>query len=143
MKIPQAGPGTPASRSRKATKAGEADAGSTFRSHVDDGSPSTSAATTGTAPLAALSSLLAIQEAPDPGSGRKRAVLYGDTLLDELKTLQVGLVEGWVSEDSLKSLSSMLDRPRPPIDDKDLNQVLDDIEVRAAVELAKLERQSS
>ena len=143
MKIPQAGPGKPASRSRKATKAGEAGAGNAFRSHVDDDGPTASAATTGTAPLAALSSLLAIQEAPDPGSGRKRAVLYGDTLLDELQTLQIGLVEGWVSEDTLQSLSNMLDRPRPPIDDKDLSQVLDDIEVRAAVELAKLKRQSS
>lgn len=143
MKISQTGSGTPAGRSRKAARAGEAGAGSTFRNHVDDGGPSTSAATMGTAPLAALSSLLAIQEAPDPGAGRKRAVLYGDTLLDELKTLQVGLVQGRVSEDTLKSLSNMLDRPRPSINDSELNQVLDDIEVRAAVELAKLERRSS
>jgi hypothetical protein len=142
MKISQTGPGAPAGRTRKSEKADRA-GDDAFKRHIDGGGSSASAATTGTAPLAALSSLLAIQEAPDPTSGKKRAVLHGNTLLDELKELQIGLAQGWVSEDSLRSLSNMLDRPRPAIDDPDLNRVLDDIELRAAVELAKLDRQSS
>ncbi len=141
MKISQAGPGAGTSRSRNAGKAGQADTDGVFRQHIDDGiAPSPKAA--GTTQLAALSSLLAIQEAPDPTTGKKRAVLHGATLLDELKELQVGLVQGWVSEDKLRSLAHMLDQPRPAIDDPGLNQVLDDIELRAAVELAKIERHS-
>lgn len=143
MKITQAGPGTSASRSRKAGKAGEAGAASAFKHHIDDGGATPSTAATGTAPLAALSSLLAVQEAPDATVGKRRAILHGDTLLDELRELQIGLVQGWVSEDSLKSLAHMLDRPRPAIDDPNLNQLLDDIELRAAVELAKIERDAS
>lgn len=140
MKISQTGSSTPVGRSRKAEKSGQTDAGGAFRQHIDEGASSAPAASMGTAPLAALSSLLAIQEVPDPTVGKRRAVQHGDTLLDELKDLQVGLVQGWVSEDKLRSLSQMLDQPRPAIDDPELNQVIDDIELRAAVELAKIDR---
>lgn len=143
MKISQTGSSVSAGRSRKAGKAGQADAGDAFRKHIESEGASSPQAPVGAAPLAALSSLLAIQEAPDPTTGRKRAVLHGDTLLDELRELQVGLVQGWVSEDKLRGLSRLLDRPRPAIDDSELNQVLDEIELRAAVELAKLDRRSS
>ena len=105
--------------------------------------PPSANASTSAAPLTALSSLLAVQEVPDPLAGKKRAVQRGDSILDELKELQVELVEGRVSEGTLRSLAHMLDQPRPDIDDPGLNQVLDDIELRAAVELAKLEQPST
>ena len=142
MKISQTGSGAPVGRGRKAEKTGMADADGNFRSHIDIGQTAEAKTPTGAAPLAALGNLLAIQEVPDPTTDRKRAVLHGETLLDELKELQIGLVQGWVSEDVLRSLAHMLDRPRPGIDDPELNGVLDDIELRAAVELAKLERDS-
>lgn len=140
MKISQPGSGAPAGRSQKSGTTGRTDVDGAFRQHIDDGGASSPKAATGTAPLAALSSLLAIQEVPDPTTGKRRAVSHGASLLDELKELQIGLVQGWVSEDSLRSLARMLDQPRPAIDDPGLNQVLDDIELRAAVELAKIER---
>lgn len=143
MKITQSGPNTAAGRSRKADKAGAADAGQAFRSHINEGDMPAAAATTGAAPLAALTSLLAVQEVPDPTDTKKRAIQHADSLLDELKELQIGLVQGWVAEDTLRGLAHMLDRPRPAIDDPELSRVLDDIELRAAVELAKLERSSS
>jgi hypothetical protein len=143
MKITQVGPGSPAGRSRKSEKTGDAAAGETFRSHLHDGDGAPPQATAGATPLAALSSLLAVQEAPDPMDPKKRAIRHGDALLDELKELQVGLVEGWVAEDTLRGLANMLDQPRPAIDDPELSRVLDDIELRAAVELAKFERSSS
>ncbi len=143
MKISQTGSGAPTERGRKSGRTTEANAGESFRRHIEADEPQALHAPIGSAPLAALGSLLAVQESPDPASERKRAVLQGDTLLDELKELQVGLVQGWVSEDTLRSLTHMLDQPRLMIDDPDLKQVLDDIELRAAVELAKVERQSS
>ncbi|MEZ5931387.1 MAG: flagellar assembly protein FliX [Alphaproteobacteria bacterium] len=142
MKITQTGSGTPAGRVRKAENKGGAAASQAFRDHIDDSPSAAPAATAGTVPLAALSSLLAVQEATDPTVGRRKAVLHGDSLLDELKELQIGLVQGWVSENQLRNLARMLDQPRPAIDDPELNSVLDDIELRAAVELAKFERSS-
>ena len=113
------------------------------RRHVATDEAPETRAPTATAPLAALGSLLAIQEAPDPTSGKRRAILHGDTLLDELKDLQIGLVQGWIPEGKLRSLAHMLDRPRPAVDDPELTRLLDDIELRAAVELAKIERDRS
>lgn len=142
MKITQAGFGTPTGRSRKADKAGAADTGKAFRAHMDGDAAPEATATTAATPLAALTSLLTVQEAPDPADPRKHAIKHGDTLLDELRELQIGLTQGWVAEDTLRGLARMLDRPRPAIDDPELNRVLDDIELRAAVELAKLEKSS-
>lgn len=142
MKITQTGSVASSGRTKKSEKSGGVGASQAFRDHLDESGTATSTAASGTAPLAALSSLLAIQEAPDSLTGKKRAILHGDTLLDELKELQVGLMQGWVSEDTLQNLSNMLGSQRPVIDDPELNQVLDDIELRAAVELAKLEKSS-
>ena len=138
MKVTGPGSGAPAGRSRKTDKSG---GGEAFKAQFSHGETSTAAAPAAVTPLAALSSLLAVQEAPDALSEKKQGLLHGHTLLDELRELQIGLVQGWVPEDSLRSIASMLDRPRPAIDDADLNQVLDDIELRAAVELAKLDRE--
>ena len=143
MKVHQPGPGTPAERSRRTQKSTHSHDAEAFKQHIAEGSVSMAGGPTAAGPLAALGSLLSVQEVPDPLAERKRAVMHGDTLLDELKELQIGLVQGWVSEDMLRNIAEMLDRPRPTIDDPDLNAVLDEIEVRAAVELAKLDRGSS
>lgn len=140
MKISQTGSGAPANRSRKADKSVDGRKGEVFKGQLGNEPLPSLSGPTGAAPLAALSSLLAVQEVPDQTSDRKRAVMHGDTLLDELQDLQIGLVQGWVSEDSLRSITHMLDGSRPAIDDPALNQILNDIEVRAAVELAKLEK---
>lgn len=140
MKISQTGSGASANRSRKAGRAAGAGAADAFKNHIQDEAASSASGAAATAPLTALTALLAIQETPSSTSDRRRALLQGDTLLDELTELQIGLVQGWVSEDTLRRVSHLLNRPRPNIDDQALNQVLDEIEVRAAVELAKLEQ---
>ncbi len=143
MRIVRAGAGTPAERGRKAGKSARPSDAEAFRKHISEDGASATAGPAGSGPLAALGSLLAVQEVPDATSGRRRAARHGDMLLDELKELQIGLVQGWVPEDTLRSLAHMLDRPRPTIDDPDLEMVLDEIELRAAVELAKFDRERS
>ena len=110
-------------------------------------SPSTSArapaATTGiapTTPLAALGGVLAVQEVEDPTAERRRATRHGHSLLDELRELQLGMVDGRVSEGTLRRLAGLVDGLRPSAADARLAAVLDAIELRAAVELAKLRR---
>lgn len=143
MKISQAGSGAPANRSRKASNTGDADKADDFKNHVQDEAASAPPAPASALPLTALSNFLAIQETSDQTSERRRAILQGNTLLDELTDLQIGLVQGWVSEETLKRVTHLLDRPRPNIDDQAISQALHDIEVRAAVELAKLEQDVS
>ena len=87
--------------------------------------------------------MLAAQEVPDPIEQRRRAVRHGQSLLAELHELQLGLIEGWVPEGTLHRLAGLLDGLRPAVADAKLDALLDDLELRAAVELAKLRRRSA
>jgi len=50
------------------------------------------------------------------------------------------LLDGSISEESLGNLSKLVRAKRENVDDPQLMEVLDEIELRAEVELAKLER---
>jgi len=93
-----------------------------------------------TAPLAALGGVLAVQEVEDPLARRRRATRHGHGLLDELRALQLAMVDGQVPEGMLRRLAGLVDGLRPSAADAHLDAVLDAIELRAAVELAKLRR---
>ena len=138
MKISQTSGTTAAGRKRPV--AGEKDkaAGADFAKHIDDAPSGSPLAPT--APLAALGGLLAVQEVPDATAERRRAAQYGATILDELDQLKLGMIEGWVSESDLHRLATLLEARRPGVADAQLDGVLDEIELRAAVELAKLQR---
>ncbi|MDE0725899.1 MAG: hypothetical protein OSB82_05430 [Alphaproteobacteria bacterium] len=84
-------------------------------------------------------SLLALQEAPDAAERRRQAVLRSTDILDELQQLRLGLLTGSVPRQRLQRLTKLLrDRPGGYADPQ-LDSIVADIEVRAAVELAKLE----
>ena len=65
---------------------------------------------------------------------------FGNRMLDLLDDLRHGLLRGAVPVSKLEGLLSLVRNQRDRIDDPRLAEVLDEIEVRAAVELAKLER---
>lgn len=88
-------------------------------------------------PLAALGNVLAAQEVQGGPLERQRAVQRGRSVLDELDEIRAGLLEGNVADAALERLSGLLQTDRPAVDDAKLNTVLDEIELRAAVELAK------
>lgn len=92
----------------------------------------------GTAPPAPIDPLLSLQEVPDGTARRARGVLRGHDLLDDLDEIRHGLLAGVLSHSRLSRLQNRLNKLRDR-DDVKLSQLLDEIEVRAAVELAKLE----
>lgn len=67
----------------------------------------------------------------------ERLVARGETLLDELANLRDGLLRGAVDRNGLERLRRSLAERRPTATDTRLEAVLDDIELRVAVELAK------
>lgn len=84
-------------------------------------------------------SLLALQEVPDAAERRRQAVLRSTDILDELQQLRLGLLTGSVPRQRLQRLTKLLrDRPGGYANPQ-LDSIVADIEVRAAVELAKLE----
>jgi hypothetical protein len=84
--------------------------------------------------------LLALQEVSDDPGGRNRGRRHGEALLERLDDLHLGLLSGRMSIDALERLSVMVAAKRDTVGDPRLSQILDEIEVRAAVELAKLGR---
>jgi hypothetical protein len=93
------------------------------------------------APVAAaapLDYLLALQGVEDPLHGRKKKVLMlARTLLDELEEVKGDLLAGQVSPDRLNNLMVMVAQARER-SEPGLDSLLDDIDLRVRVELAKL-----
>lgn len=101
------------------------------------------AAAAGLAPLTSLGALLAVQAVDDPLTGRRRARERGERLLDALDELRLALIEGRLPARKLGALQALVGEQRAATDDPQLQAVLDEIELRAAVELAKLEREDA
>jgi hypothetical protein len=99
----------------------------------------TAAAAAGVAPLTSLAGILAAQELDDSTVGRRRARQRGDQLLDALDELKVALLEGRLPAGKLQALRTLASEQRARADDPALQVVLDEIELRTAVELAKLD----
>ena len=70
------------------------------------------------------------------------AIRRADSLLDQLSELQADLLAGAVPAGRLRALTDMLRVRREGIDDPRLNDLIDEIELRAQVELAKFDNQS-
>jgi hypothetical protein len=89
-----------------------------------------------------LNTVLALQEAPDAtrGRARKRAKERGDMMLEHLDEIRMGLLLGTIPMARLEQLAQLVRAKREQIDDPKLLAILDEIELRAAVELAKLSR---
>lgn len=131
MKIDPSRPTIAANPTRRA------DAGGGFAPIGDDAAP-TVASTRATSATIAAQSVLALQGLDDPIAKRARHVRRGKDSLDALDRLQIGLLEGRAPGDARATLGRLL-REREATDDPTLNAIMDDIDVRVAVELAKLE----
>jgi len=90
-------------------------------------------------PLTALDSILALQGMDDSTDGRSRGLAHGEQLLDMLDQVRDGLLAGGIPRSTLNRLAVAVGRRHETFADPRLQGVLDEIELRAHVELAKLE----
>jgi hypothetical protein len=88
--------------------------------------------------VGSIDALLALQSVGTPLERRRRAVGRAGRILDLLDEMKVSLLAGGLSPDSLSHLVGAVREQRDRTDDPRLEGVLDEIETRAAVELAKL-----
>lgn len=87
-----------------------------------------------------MDSLLSLQEVGGGSDQRRRNHQHGEDVLDQLEELRLGLLSGRLSVSLLERIGKLLaDRPEDS-GDPQLEGILQDIELRAAVELAKLQR---
>jgi hypothetical protein len=87
-----------------------------------------------------VEALLALQDVGGPLERKRRAVRRAGRILDVLDDLKVALLEGELSGADLDRLRRAVRDERTNTDDPTLEAVLDEIELRAAVEVAKLEQ---
>lgn len=107
----------------------------------DDAAPATSGAASAplsqTSAVGSVDALLALQGAGDFTEARKQATDRAFSLLDLLDDLKIALLEGALPRATLVRLMDTLQSQRDATDDPQLEAALDEVELRAAVELAK------
>jgi hypothetical protein len=86
-----------------------------------------------------VEALLALQDVGGPLERKRRAVRRAGRILDVLDDIKVALLAGELSSADLDRLGRAVRDERERTEDAALEAVLDEIEVRAAVEMAKLE----
>lgn len=95
---------------------------------------------TSTQSIASIDAVMALQTVDDPAGRKSRAVKRGSRILDNLDDLKVALLEGRISADKLSRIADEMAAKKEDSGDAALNDVLDGIDLRAHVELAKLGR---
>lgn len=90
-----------------------------------------------------IGALLSAQEVDSSKTQAEVAVKRGTDMLDMLDQLKVGLLNGRVSPSTLNRLKTLATNPQKLDSHQDLKKVLNSIELRAEVELAKLAQQKS
>ena len=137
MKI--SGPGQ-TSQTGAARPAQRAAGGDGFRVANPSAGPAAAAGgVAGAGAVMGVQSILALQEVGSPLERRRRSVSRAGRILDVLEKLKVAMISGDVGADDLASLARAVREQRADTEDARLEGVLDEIETRAAVELAKLE----
>jgi hypothetical protein len=82
---------------------------------------------------------LALQGVGDALTGRRRAVKRGASMLDVLEEVKADLLVGRITPERLDILAEQLQSMRDRVD-PGLDGVIDEIELRVRIELAKLGR---
>ncbi|MCR9212467.1 MAG: flagellar biosynthesis protein FlgI [Proteobacteria bacterium] len=97
----------------------------------------TSSGVSTASPIGSVDALVALQGVDDSTEGNRKAVEKGEDLLEKLEEIRDGLLMGSVSADRLLRLKETLASYNLSGADPRLEEIVRDIEVRAAVELAK------
>jgi len=107
---------------------------------VDTGqAASKSAASQGPSGVSGVDALLALQGADDALTGKKRAIRRADDILDVLEELRIGMLAGTLSKTKLERLLKLVDSRRDSVADPELQDLIEHVDMRARVELAKYE----
>jgi hypothetical protein len=110
-----------------------------------DGAQETAASTrlASTLGIGSIDALLALQEVGGPTERRRKAVRRAGVILDVLDDLKIAVLDGGISPATLGRLIEAVRQERARTGDTRLDDVLDEIETRAEVEMAKHEQHAA
>jgi hypothetical protein len=143
MKVSKVKSGKSASSvSRKKVEQGH---GAAFAEHLKGATAGAGlSASTEAGAVNSVDAILAVQEADDQTQLRARrlGVQYGGDVLEHLEDLRRDLLVGAIEKEKLSSLAQKMRAHRRQTEDPRLNEIIDEIELRAEVEIAKLTRKT-
>jgi len=90
--------------------------------------------------LSSLDALMAIQEVNDVNSSNQKAIFKGKKILNLLDELKIGLLNGKIPKSKLDLILNAVKTKNNTTTEPRIAMILDEIELRASVELAKLGR---
>lgn len=118
----------------------KAKSGSSFALPEDGASEAPGASSTGQASAVhGLDALLALQGVEDEKEQKRKAVRYGFNLLDSLDALRIDLLSGRIPAHRIEKVLANLSLCKAS-GDPELDNLIEEINLRARVELAKLGR---
>jgi hypothetical protein len=103
----------------------------------DTDTPRNSSAAGSLRSISTLDALMALQGVEDPAERKKRSVAKGRNALDVLDDLKVAVLDGTLDQSTLARLKVASEGLTDGSGDAGLDQVLGEIDLRVAVELAK------
>ncbi|MFT6659585.1 flagellar assembly protein FliX [Maritalea sp.] len=123
---------------KSSKKSGQA-ADSAFSVPSEDASTAKSETTAPSHDVGGIDALLALQAVEDPTFARKKSIKRGHDLLDSLEQIKTDLLVGQISESRLDNMLNMVKKARNNVDPS-LDSIIDNIELRVRVELAKFSK---
>lgn len=127
------------SGTKKTSKSGGA-SGAQFGSLLGASESEAPAHSAATGVIAGIDSLLVAQETDDPAgrAARKRMRERGENVLKQLDKIRLGMLTGSLSVGNLLDVADVVATHRERINDPQLSSLLDEIDLRAQIEIAKM-----
>lgn len=143
MKIEGPGGNRPVTYSGKVGRTGKS-SGSSGATFADPTAATESsggiAGSAGVEGILGVDQLLGLQEVDDALGQKRRARQHGTDILDRLDELRLQILEGRLSKHRLMQLAQAVSARRSSVMDPQLIEILDEIDLRAQVEIAKFTR---
>lgn len=135
------GPGKTQGPSKTKKKDGVSQSDGSFDDFVTS-APSQAAPAPQTRSIAKVDALLAVQATEDPmaGAARKRMRQRANSILDELDKLRMAMLSGNMTVGQMVDIADVVAAHRENVSDPALTAIMDEIDLRAQVELAKMRK---
>lgn len=132
-------PGTVRANTPRRTAKSDGNPGSNFASHIRPKAARPGSPVSDAAQIGSVEALLAVQAGDGTsGNGSSADIRHAEDLLERLDSIRIGILTGRISRASLEDIVKRLEVRRRESADPRLAAVIDEIELRARVELAKL-----
>lgn len=125
---------TTSAKTKKTTSGGD------FSAYLKDVMLTPQEGISGAAPVSIANAVLAAQTVGEEEERelRKKQLKRGQNLLDKLEEIRDGLLRGYMSKERLMEIARFVNERKMEASDERLNNIIDEIELRVQVELAKL-----